>query len=67
MARAGLQWSLDDLAAAASVSRMSCIRFEGGSSVAPDTVAAIVSALETAGADFTRRAGKVGVAVPSNA
>jgi DNA-binding XRE family transcriptional regulator len=64
MARAGLQWSLDDLAAAASVSRMSCIRFEGGEKVAAETVAAIQSAFASAGATFVQPKGKLGVTVP---
>ncbi|PAL24535.1 transcriptional regulator [Sphingopyxis sp. GW247-27LB] len=64
MARAALQWSLHDLAAASSVSRMTCARFELGKSVAPESVEAMRKALAHAGADFTRRAGRVGVSVP---
>jgi hypothetical protein len=63
MARAGLQWTLDDLAAASSVSRMSCIRFESGGSVSPETSIAIKRALESAGAEFVGRAGRIGVTV----
>lgn len=64
MARAALQWSLHDLAAAASVSRISCARFEGGDSVGIKTVEAMRAALERAGADFTAERGRVGVTVP---
>ncbi|WP_263588429.1 helix-turn-helix domain-containing protein [Sphingopyxis sp. GC21] len=64
MARAALQWSLHDLAAAASISRMSCARFELGDNVAPETVEAIRGAFKAADADFINRAGRVGVTVP---
>ena len=64
MARAALQWSLHDLAAAASISRMSCARFELGEKVAAETVEAIRKALADAGADFTRKAGRIGVTIP---
>lgn len=67
MARAALQWSLHDLAAAASVSRVSCARFEGGENVGDKTVEAMRSALERAGADFTAGRGRVGVSVPKEA
>ncbi|MCP3731068.1 helix-turn-helix domain-containing protein [Sphingomonas sp. MG17] len=49
MARAGLGWSLSDLAAASGVSRMTAVRFEGGQSVAPKSVTAIWSAYQAAG------------------
>lgn len=64
MARAALQWSLHDLASAALISRMSCARFELGETVAAETVDAIRKALADAGADFTRKAGRVGVTIP---
>lgn len=64
MARAALQWSLHDLAAAALISRMSCARFELGETVAAETVEAIRKALADAGADFIRKAGRIGVTVP---
>lgn len=64
MARAAIQWSLHDLANAAKVSRMTCARFELGKSVAAESVEAMRKALADAGADFTRRAGRVGVTVP---
>lgn len=64
MARAALQWSLHDLAAASSISRMTCARFELGKSVAVESAEAMRKALADAGADFTRGDGRVGVTVP---
>lgn len=64
MARAALQWSLHDLAAASSVSRMTCARFELGNTVVAESVASIRAALVEAGADFSHKAGRVGVTVP---
>jgi len=64
MARAALQWSLHDLAAASSVSRMTCARFEGGTAVAAASVDAMRAALVEAGAAFSHKAGRVGVTVP---
>lgn len=46
MARAALGWSTDDLAAAASLSKRTVLRFEGGETVQPETVQAMRSALE---------------------
>ena len=64
MARAALQWSLHDWAKAAKVSRMTCARFELGETIAEESVAKLRDALIEAGADFTRRAGRLGVTVP---
>lgn len=64
MARAALQWSLHDLAAKAAVSRMTCARFELGKTVAAESIEAMRAALVEAGADFSRKAGRVGVTVP---
>jgi len=64
MARAALQWSLTDLAKAAGVGRATVARFELGESAVPETVEKMRKALADAGADFTRRAGRVGVTVP---
>lgn len=49
MARAGLGWSLPDLATASGVSRMTAVRFEGGQTVAPESMTAIRSAFEANG------------------
>lgn len=64
MARVGLSWSADQLSEKCGVSRITIARFESGKAVAEASVDAIHAALEAAGADFTRKAGKVGVAVP---
>jgi len=65
MARAALKWSLSDLAASAGVGRATVARFElGEGETSPDTIGKLQKALADAGADFTRRAGRVGVTVP---
>lgn len=64
MARAALQWSLTDLAKAAGVGRATAARFELGENVGTDTADKMRAALVDAGADFTRKAGRVGVTVP---
>lgn len=64
MARVALKWTTDDLATNAGVGRMTVARFERGDSVAAETVEKLRKALADAGADFSRRAGRVGVTVP---
>ena len=64
MARVGLAWSADQLSEKCGVSRITIARFESGKAVADASVDAIRAALLSAGADFSRKAGKVGVAVP---
>ena len=65
MARAALKWSLTDLANQAGVGRATIARFElGDGETAADTIEKIRAALVNAGADFTRKAGRVGVTVP---
>jgi len=66
MARTGLRWTTDDLARQAHVGRMTVARFERGDTVVDSSIEKMKAALEAAGADFTRKAGKVGVAVPEN-
>jgi len=57
-ARAFLNWTLVDLAAASGLSRASLNSFEGGHGNAKaDTIAAIQKALETAGIEFTEEPG----------
>jgi transcriptional regulator with XRE-family HTH domain len=67
MARVGLSWSADHLSGKCGVSRITIARFESGQAVAAASVDAIHAALNAAGADFTRKSGKVGVAVPDMA
>lgn len=64
MARVGLKWTTDDLAEKASVGRMTVARFERGDNVAESSIDKMRDALVNGGADFTRKSGKVGVAVP---
>ena len=52
MARAGLQWSINDLRDAAGVGRMTVARFERGDQVQADSVEKMRSALVGAGASF---------------
>lgn len=64
MARVGLGWSARELAAKAGVGSATVARFETGTESSPETVAKLERALAVGGADFSRRAGRVGVAVP---
>jgi transcriptional regulator with XRE-family HTH domain len=64
MARTGLGISADDLSQKSGVSRVTIARLESGKPVADASVAAVAKALADAGADFTHRAGRVGVTVP---
>jgi transcriptional regulator with XRE-family HTH domain len=65
MARAALKWSLTDLANKASVGRATVARFElGEGETSAETIERITGAFVAAGADFTRKAGRVGVTVP---
>lgn len=64
MARAALGLSTHDLAKLAGVGRVTVVRFEDGENIAAETLAKIEQALADAGAQFQRRAGRVGVTVP---
>ena len=65
MARAALKWSLTDLAVKAAVGRATVARFElGDGETSAETIDKMRKALADAGADFTRKAGRVGVTVP---
>ena len=65
MARAALKWSLSDLAANAGIGRATAARFElGEGETSAETIGKLQKALADAGADFTKRAGRVGVTVP---
>ena len=62
MACAGLEWSWDDLANAAEVSRDTIARFMRGEELRPGTIASMKAALEKAGVDFiTENGGGPGV------
>jgi transcriptional regulator with XRE-family HTH domain len=64
MARMGLSWLANDLAKASGLTRVTIARFESGHPMAPASIEKMRAALETAGADFTRKAGRIGVTVP---
>jgi transcriptional regulator with XRE-family HTH domain len=65
MARAALQWSLEDAAGAAGVSRRTILRFENNHrDIQPDKIAAIRSALEAAGVRFIEEGENAGGVVP---
>lgn len=52
MARAAVGWGVRDLAQAAGVSADTVTRLERGEALQPRTIAAIRTALETAGVEF---------------
>ena len=64
MARAALGWSTHDLAKKAGLGRATVVRFEDGGNASDETVAAIQSELEKAGAVFVEPRGRIGVTVP---
>lgn len=66
MARTGLGWRAQDLADRAGVGYATVARFEAGSSIADESLKKIAQALTEAGAQFTRKTGRVGVTVPEN-
>lgn len=63
MARAGIGWSLDDLADQSGVARRTIARFEGGESVKLETVEALRAALVKGGALLVEVEGRPGVTV----
>ena len=65
MARSGLRWTLDDLAARSGRSRRTVARFELGGRVNAETVDALRKALESAGAEFVQGDNAIGVVLQS--
>ena len=63
MARAGLGWSLDDLAEASGISRRTVAKFEGGHKVAPETVETLRSTLAKEGVEFINGGKRHGASV----
>jgi transcriptional regulator with XRE-family HTH domain len=63
MARAGLGWSIADLALKSDVGTRTVIRFENGEPVKLETVEALRQALVEGGALFLDLSGRVGVTV----
>ncbi len=64
MARAGIGWTLDDLAKASGVNRRSILTFENDGAVLPSTVAKLQAALQSEGVTFIPRGVYVGGVVP---
>jgi predicted transcriptional regulator len=64
MARAGLDWTQHDLAAAAGVSWRTVARFEGGESVLTARVQKLRHALESEGVRFIDSGNLAGAVVP---
>jgi transcriptional regulator with XRE-family HTH domain len=65
MARAALEWSLEDAAAAAGVSRRTVLRFERyHRDVKPELIELVRSAYETAGVRFLDEGPDEGAVVP---
>ena len=66
MARAALNWSLEEAAEAAGVSRRTVLRFERDHrDIKPELVQAIRSAFEQAGIRFIEEAGRIGLTAPA--
>ncbi|MDP9414187.1 MAG: helix-turn-helix domain-containing protein [Pseudomonadota bacterium] len=63
MARAGLGWSLDDLAEASGIGRRTVAKFEAGGTVRPETVETLRHALVEEGVAFTNGGKRFGVSV----
>jgi transcriptional regulator with XRE-family HTH domain len=66
MARAGLGWSLDDLAAQSGVGRRTIAKFESGGKVLPETIEILRQTLVAHGAEFINGGKSIGVRVPRN-
>ncbi len=64
MGRAGLGWTLEDLAKESGTNRRSIYRFENGRPVLRTTVAKLRRALENAGVVFIKRGAYRGGVVP---
>lgn len=64
MARAGLDWTLDDLALASGVARRTIAKFEKGGNVLPEKVETLRATLVAAGVEFINGGKSVGVKVP---
>jgi transcriptional regulator with XRE-family HTH domain len=67
MARAALNWSLEEAAEAAGVSRRTVLRFERDHrDIKPELIQAIRSAFEEAGIRFIAEAGRIGLTAPAD-
>jgi transcriptional regulator with XRE-family HTH domain len=66
MARAGLGWTLRDLAQRAEVNPNTISRYETGKDIMAGTLRKIEATLRAAGVGFTDESGRVGVTLPGN-
>jgi DNA-binding XRE family transcriptional regulator len=64
MARAGLSWTLDDLARHSGVNRRTILNFENDGPASGDSVAKLQAALEREGCVFIQRGVYMGGVVP---
>jgi transcriptional regulator with XRE-family HTH domain len=64
MARAGLNWTLDDLAEASGVARRTVAKFETGGNVLPEKIEALRAAFVRQGVEFINGGKSLGVRVP---
>lgn len=64
MARAGLGWSLDDLAALSGVNRRTILNFENEDRASPRSIAKLRETLEGGGVVFIERGVYLGGVVP---
>jgi transcriptional regulator with XRE-family HTH domain len=64
MARAGLGWSLDDLAKQSKIGRRTVAKFENGGNVLSDTVETLRQCFVKAGVEFINGGKSLGVKVP---
>lgn len=64
MARAALDWTLDQFAAASGVSRRTILRFEQGETIQPEKSRAMRRALECEGVEFIDGGRMAGGVIP---
>jgi transcriptional regulator with XRE-family HTH domain len=64
MGRAALNWSVDELGAAAGLNRRTVLRFEAGETVSPETVEALRHAMETQKVRFVMNGPEKGGVIP---
>jgi len=61
MARAALDWTLDELARRSGVSRRTIVKFERGGNVLPENMETLRATLVSAGVAFTNGGKRAGV------
>lgn len=61
MARAALDWTLDDLAASSRVGRRTIVKYERGGNILPENIEALRAAFVREGIAFTNGGKRAGV------